>query len=180
VLRRKWFLTVGQVLRGLSAWSAEAGRLGRNRAGGPGSSGRGPIGLGAMMEPGLPRMFALESPSPDVEGVSPDLRSRAGRKPILRARVSGHEAARNDHACWNHQPGAFACSTSLAWPFTNRTTLSHALLVLPRSAIERDLRALPPGRTELAGGGCTPWKESVHNRYAGRPEPMVWRPSGET
>ena len=38
-------------------------------------------------------MFALESPSPGVEGVSPDLRSRAGRKPILRARVSGREAS---------------------------------------------------------------------------------------
>jgi subtilisin family serine protease len=25
-----------------------------------------------------------------------------------------------------------------------------------------------------------PWKESVHNRFAGRPEPMAWRPSGET
>ena len=40
---------------GLFAWSVEAGRLGRNRAGGPGSSGRGPIGPGAMMEPGLPQ-----------------------------------------------------------------------------------------------------------------------------
>ena len=100
-------------------------------------------GPGAMMSPVFLRRFALESPSPGVEGVSPDLRSRAGRKPILRARVSGPEAARNDHACWMDQPGASACSISLAWPFTNRTTLSHALLVLPRSAIERDLRALP-------------------------------------
>jgi len=36
------------------------------------------------------------------------------------------------------------------------------------------------GRTESAAGQDTPGKESVYNRFAGRPEPMVWRPFGET
>src|SRR5208337_4777630 len=36
-----------------------------------------------------------------------------------------------------------------------------------------------PGRTDSARVRRTPWKGGVHNRFAGRPEPMVWRPSGE-
>ena len=47
---------------------------------------------------------------------------------------------------------------------------------------------LRSGRLSVSGSGAepsqplpaTPRKESVHNRFARRPEPMVWRPSGET
>src|SRR5262249_11841422 len=46
-----------------------------------------------------------------------------------------------------------------------------------------DRRGPPrPGPGLKRVGLCpdAPRKESVHNRFAGRPEPMVWRPSGET
>ena len=36
-----------------------------------------------------------------------------------------------------------------------------------------------PGRTDSARVRRTPWRGGVHNRFAGRPEPMAWRPSGE-
>ena len=35
------------------------------------------------------------------------------------------------------------------------------------------------GRTDSARVRRTPWRGGVHNRFAGRPEPMAWRPSGE-
>ena len=112
-------------------------------------------------------------------GVSPDLRSRAGRQPILRARVRGPRQ-RGDDSRLLEWPAWCVRLDQPPSPFTNRTTLSHALLVLPRSAIGGASGHLSLGRIELAGGRCTPWKGGVHNRYAGRPEPMVWRPSGET
>ena len=40
-------------------------------------------------------------------------------------------------------------------------------------------RRLPAG-TDSAARRRSPWKGGVHNRFAGRPEPMAWRPSGET
>ena len=60
------------------------------------------------------------------------------------------------------------------------TTFACALNGRARSSIGTALRVRDPGRTESAVGPGAPRKESVHNRFAGRPEPMAWRPSGET
>ena len=64
-------------------------------------------------------------------------------------------------------------------PVHERTTLLHALWTLPRSAICRVSGCQPLGRAP-GPRRDTPWTGGVHIRFAGRPEPMVWRPSGES
>jgi hypothetical protein len=170
----------GQAPGGLSARSAEAGRLGRNRAGGPGSSGRGPIGAGCndgarSSSGGLlwnrrPRAWRGY---PQTSGPAP-----AGSRFSALGLVARRQRRTITPAGWTSLARSLARSAS---PGPSRTeqpchTLCWSCRDLRSSGISGHC---PHGRIELAGGRCTPWKESVHNRYAGRPEPMVWRPSGE-
>ena len=93
---------------------------------------------------------------------------------------SGQQTRRHRGALANARCRSCAPSVRRRRPFTNRTTLSHALQVRPDST-DRDGSPGAARQPEPipAGDRRTPWKGGVHNRFAGRPEPMVWRPSGE-
>ena len=123
-----------------------------------------------------------ESPSPGVGEECPQtLLSRAGRPSILCARVSRSEAARRRFPLLVPAVASRVRSPRSAVGRRSRTEQPCHTLCGPcldqRSGRVSGRR--PPGRTDSARVRRTPWKGGVHNRFAGRPEPMVWRPSGE-
>ena len=121
-----------------------------------------------------------ESPRPDAgRGCPQTFRPAPDGRRFSALGSSGPGARRDGRARRSDATGAHASSVSRRGPFTNRTTLSHAL----RACSIAD-RAGPPGTARSAGMirpamRWPPWTGGVHNRFAGRPEPMVWRPSGE-